>query len=179
MNMQVKKHLNKDKNIYKSEAWLLIRPHVLQTTNPLIARPLRSIKCMVMSCTCFGPRHSPCSNFLCRAPDIAAVGTNLKSLVMTWCRAKIQTYHLPDNKQMHNVLRNSCVFRLYRNFVYSIIPWSLFQKPDDKDNYKTKKYEKVTNQHMLNGRTDFLLTFIELLCSLNLTVTGISMQSLK
>ncbi len=103
---------------------------------------------------------------------------HLTYLVMTWCRAEIRTYHLPDNKQMHNVLRNSCMFWLYRNFVYSIIPWSLFRKPDDKDNYKSKNYEKVKNQHILNRRTNSLVTFIELICSLKLTVIGIVMQSL-
>jgi hypothetical protein len=30
---------------------------------------------MVVSCAFFGPRHSPYSNYLCRAPDIAEVGT--------------------------------------------------------------------------------------------------------
>ena len=30
-----------------------------------------------MSCACFGPRHSPYSNYICRAIDIAAVGTIL------------------------------------------------------------------------------------------------------
>ncbi len=49
----------------------------LQTTNPLIAWPLseKSQLCMVTSCACFWPRHSPYSNYLCRASDIAAVGT--------------------------------------------------------------------------------------------------------
>ncbi len=103
---------------------------------------------------------------------------HLTYLVMTWYRAEIRTYHLPDNKLMHDVLRNSCMFWLYRNFVYSIIPWSLFRKPDDKDNYKSKNYEKVKNQHILNRRTNSLVTFIELICSLKLTVIGIVMQSL-
>ena len=30
---------------------------------------------MVVSCACFGPRHVPYSNYLCHAPDKAAVGT--------------------------------------------------------------------------------------------------------
>ena len=30
---------------------------------------------MVKSCACFGPRHSPYSNYLCCAFDIVAVGT--------------------------------------------------------------------------------------------------------
>ena len=32
---------------------------------------------MVMSCACFGPRHSPSSNFLCRAPDISVMDCDL------------------------------------------------------------------------------------------------------
>ena len=47
--------------------------NVLQTTNPLIARPLSGSP----KCACFGPRHSPYSNSLYRATDLAAVGTIL------------------------------------------------------------------------------------------------------
>ena len=47
-----------------------------QTTNPLIARPLSEN--LLMSCACLWPRHSPSSNYLCRAPGIAAVGIILK-----------------------------------------------------------------------------------------------------
>ena len=36
---------------------------------------------MSMSCACFGPRHSPYSNY-CRATDIAAVGTILNPEVI-------------------------------------------------------------------------------------------------
>ena len=47
-----------------------------------------------MSCAFFGPRHSPYSNYLCRAPNIAAVGTffNIFSYDV------IHAYHLPDPK---------------------------------------------------------------------------------
>ena len=48
---------------------------------------------MMMSCTCFDPRHSPYSNYLCRTSDIAAVGTILTSLVMTrWPRFEPITF---------------------------------------------------------------------------------------
>ena len=48
--------------------------------------------------------HSLYSNYLCRAPDIAAVGTILTSLVMTQSWTEIKTYHLPDDEQMRYVL---------------------------------------------------------------------------
>ena len=42
---------------------------------------------MVMSCACFGPRHFPYSNYLCRASDIASLGTiyNVFSFDAVYC----------------------------------------------------------------------------------------------
>ncbi len=58
--------------------------------------------CMVMSCTCFGPRHSPYSYYLCRTSDIGAVGTS--SLAMTWFRLRIEPIIYPRPSE---VLRHS------------------------------------------------------------------------
>ncbi len=55
---------------------------------------------MVLSCACFGPRHSTYSYYWCRASDIAAVGTtfNVFSYDASW--AENWTYHLPNAGRM-------------------------------------------------------------------------------
>ena len=57
------------------------------------------------SCTCFVPRHSPYSNYLCRAPDIEAIKTifNVFSYDALLSR-DFEPVAFPDDERMRYVL---------------------------------------------------------------------------
>ncbi len=68
-------------------------------------REVLTVQCMVLSCACFGLRHSPYFNYF----NVAHLTKQqyepfLTSLVMM--RAEIRTDHLPDNERMRYVLRH-------------------------------------------------------------------------
>ena len=92
------------------------RSQSLQTTNPLIARPLsgspKCAMCMVLSCTCLEPRHFPYSYYYYRTSGIAAaVNTcNVFSFYAVWTEHR--TRHLSYAEQMCYVLCHGCRFRV-------------------------------------------------------------------
>ena len=59
---------------------------------------------MVLSCACFSPRHSPNSNYYCRASDIAAVGSTINVFDYYAVWVEHRTHRLPDTDQMHYLL---------------------------------------------------------------------------
>ena len=87
--------------------WLRRKASIHPSDNqPFDFTNLRSTKCavcMVVSCACLGPRHSPFSNYLCRTPDKAAVGTIFNALSFDAVSARVWTCRLPDNEQLRYV----------------------------------------------------------------------------
>ncbi len=73
----------------------------------------KSKLCMVLSCTCLGPRHSPYSYYSCRVSDIAAVVTtfNVYSSNAVW--AEHRTHHLQNAEQIRYVLCHGRGLEIY------------------------------------------------------------------
>ena len=63
----------------------------------------------------YGQMHSPYSNYLCHAPNIAAVEPFLMSLVMARCRTDIRDCHLSDDERMRYVLSHGREFYIANN----------------------------------------------------------------
>ncbi len=85
----------------KTKSCMVTRP--IKTTNPLIARPLseKFRLCMVMSCACYGLRHSPHFNYIYREPDIAAVGTIFNIFSYDAASGRYSNLSsIPDNERM-------------------------------------------------------------------------------
>ena len=90
---------------------------------------------MSMSCAFFRLRHASNSKYLCRASDIAAVGTIFTSLVMMRCRTEIL---IPDDELMRCVLSHGRRYNIYGNTnLYSYSEFDCLEK-----------IWKETKQHM-------------------------------
>ena len=63
----------------------------------------------------------PYSYYLCRAPDIAAVGTIFNVFSYDAVLVEIRTYHLPDDERLHYVLSPDRVSPLLYNSLYPVI----------------------------------------------------------
>ena len=78
----------------------------------------------VMSCACFGPKHSPYSNYQCPAPDIATVGTNVN--VFSYDAMLSRDSNLSHSRRRVDALRSHLSICNFTNLI--LLYFKIFDK---------------------------------------------------